>query len=140
MPPELIAVIHYRESSADYLRGKFDVYLHNGDPLGQKTVHVPHNKNFKHGEFDKAAIDAINGQRHYVNLYQLSSNSKDIVAMMSFAENYNGTGYAKNHHINPYLFSGTNVYKKGKYKSDGNYDPNLVDDQAGVYILLKAII
>ncbi len=36
VPWELIGAIHFRESSLD-----FNKCLHNGDPLGQKTVRVP---------------------------------------------------------------------------------------------------
>ena len=38
MPAELIAALHWRESSAD-----FDTYLHQGDPLGKPAVNVPNN-------------------------------------------------------------------------------------------------
>jgi lysozyme family protein len=60
--------------------------------------------------------------------------------MPTFAEVFNGTGYADNGYISAYLYNGTNIYSKGKYASDGRYDPNLVDAQSGVYILLKAIM
>lgn len=36
VPPELIAVIHYRENSKDYLDGSFNVYLHNGEQLVER--------------------------------------------------------------------------------------------------------
>lgn len=33
VPPEVLAVIHYRENTTDYLNGDFQVYLHNGQNL-----------------------------------------------------------------------------------------------------------
>ncbi len=42
LPPELIAAIHYRENTSDYLAGTFDVYLHNGDTLGEKSMKEPY--------------------------------------------------------------------------------------------------
>ena len=41
--------------------------------------------------------------------------------------------------VETYIFSGTNLYSKGKYGSDGKYDSNLVDKQPGVYLLIKTL-
>ena len=41
IPAELIAALHWRESS-----GNFNTYMHNGDPLGSPTVHYPQGKLF----------------------------------------------------------------------------------------------
>ncbi len=74
--------------------------------------------------------------------------------MCTFAELFNGTGYdnlkKKNGEsmVSPYVFSGTNVYKKGKFVEVKNrngeyvpkYDKNLVDKQVGVLRLLDAIL
>ena len=37
----------------------------------------------------------------------------------------------------PYLWSGTNVYTRGKFVRDGVYDPNAVSAQIGAVALLK---
>ena len=146
VPPELIAIIHYRENSGDYLNGSFNVYLHNGEQLGNVTVKEP--KNIIFYDFNLAAIDAINKKKDYKEKYYLTSDSKDIVAMMCFAEVYNGLGYYNNGHISPYLYSGTNVYISGKYVEEKNaageyisvYKEDVVDEQIGVYILLNSIL
>ena len=83
-----------------------------------------------------------------VNNSGLTSDSKDIVAMMCFAEVYNGLGYYNNGHISPYLYSGTNLYVSGKYVEERNaegkyisvYKKDVVDAQIGVYILLNSIL
>ncbi len=137
IPPELLAVIHYRENSDDYMKGGFNVYLHNGDPLGQPTVSVPYNKLFY--DFDKAALDAISEKADAINKFAITYDTQDMAALLCFLETYNGRGYYLNNRINPYLYSGTNIYVSGKYTSDHHYDPNEVDNQAGCYILLDAL-
>lgn len=37
------------------------------------------------------------------------------------------------------IFSGTNINKKGKYTDDSGYDPNVVDKQVGVFLLIDKI-
>ena len=52
-------------------------------------------------------------------------------------ESFNGFGY-RNHGIAaPYLWSGTTLYARGKYVSDGRFDPLAVDKQMGVAAILK---
>lgn len=146
VPPELLAVIHYRENTSDYLSGAFNVYLHNGDPLGKPTTHFPENKLFDN--FQDAAKDAMQSQQRNIDKYHLTSDSKDMVAILCFAETYNGLGYYKGGHVSPYVFSGTNVYVSGKYveemdennKNKSVYKPEAVDKQVGAYLLLNSII
>ncbi|KZE73678.1 hypothetical protein AV654_03630 [Paenibacillus elgii] len=132
VPPQLIAAIHYREASCD-----FSAYLHNGEKLGKVTKKVPKGKFFT--DFEEAAVDAILDKKDLIKFYHLSATSNDLVAMMAYAEMYNGKGYLNNGHVSPYAYSGTNLYSKGKYVKDGVYDSNVVDRQPGIYILLKAI-
>lgn len=146
VPPELIAIIHYRENTVDYLNGTFNVYLHNGQTLGQVTTLVPKGKIFN--DFDSAAKDALQNWQSYINKYNLQTNSNDIVAMLCLAERYNGMGYYSAGYVSPYIFSGTNVYVSGKFVEISNgsggyksvYDPNKVDQQVGAYLLLSSIL
>lgn len=134
IPSELIAAIHYRESGCN-----FSTYLHNGDPLGKPTTHVPEGIYFDN--FVDAAVDALWGKVYLRERYELTSDSNDMAAMMAFAEAYNGLGYYNYHDdtLSPYVYSGTNVYKKGKYVSDGKYSPETIDAQPGVFLLLKSL-
>ena len=138
IPPELLAVIHYRENSADYMQGGFNVYLHNGQTLGQVTTIVPTGKLYTN--FDDAALNAIAEKSSIIGKLNLTYETQDMTAMLCFLETYNGLGYYKNNRINPYLYSGTNVYISGKYVADGVYDPNAVDNQVGGFILLDALL
>lgn len=130
VPPKLVAALHYREST-----GNFNTYLHNGEKLGKPTRIEP--KDVLFYDFYEAAVDALISEQKKKNIY-LTPNS-DIVMQMTFAEVYNGIGYTKYHNVaSPYVYSGTNVYKKGKYVSDGSFEGNVVDKQPGVYILVMS--
>ena len=138
VPPELVAILHYRENTPDFLNSTFGIYLHNGQMLGSPTTIVPVGKNFNN--FHDAAVDAFKDKNSLINTLQLCYHSRDEVAILTFAEAYNGDGYFKMGVVSPYLYSGTNLYTKGLYTSDGKYDPNAVEARPGVYLLLKAIM
>ncbi|MDD3149862.1 MAG: hypothetical protein PHV68_03430 [Candidatus Gastranaerophilales bacterium] len=133
MPAELIAALHWRESG-----GNFNTYLHNGQPLGQVTTIVPKGKYFTNWE--DAAVDALSSKSSVKNSYNLTSNSKDMAAMLSYAEYYNGLGYHNNNRTSAYVYSGTNEYTSGKYVADGKYSKSAVDKQLGVAVMLNSII
>lgn len=130
VPAELIAAIHWREGS-----GNFDTYLHNGDPLGSPTTHVPAGIYFDNWE--EAAIDAISSHRGDSTL---TADSTDLDAMAEFAERYNGLGYRNRGVPSAYVWAGTDQYTSGKFVADGQYDPNAVDQQLGVMLMLKHIM
>ncbi len=121
MPWYVIGLIHMREASFD-----FNTCLHNGDPLGVPTRHVP--KGLLFHTWEEAATDAISRER--------SDFSKGILEGI---EAYNGLGYRKKGVASPYLWSGTDQYKSGKYTGDGVYNAQAVDQQAGVVGVLKAL-
>lgn len=140
MPWQVIAVIHQRESSAN-----FSSVLHNGERIigtGRKTTLVPKGRG-PFSSWEEAAIDALN--------LRGTSNIKvwDIPQVLHFLEGYNGWGYFFKHKNSPYMWSHTNHYKDsagdvgdpegGKYVADGRYDPNHYDQQIGVVALLKKL-
>ena len=140
VPAQLVAAIHYRENTSDCLGGKFDSYLHNGDMLGKETVNEPKGIFYPKGQFVRAAQNAIDMKSSYRGRYKLSATSKDFVGMCSFALTYNGKPKSKRiWQHSPYVFSGTNIYKKGKYTHDKGYDPNTIDKQVGVFLLINKI-
>lgn len=142
IPPEVIAVIHYRENSPDYFNEKFEVYLHNGEQLGQKTQKIPVEILFD--EFDTAVKDALEEKKKWADKYYLTAETNDLVGMMCYLEAYNGLGYYKNDRISPYNYNGTDLYVTGKYVEEGGgggtYLEEVVDDQVGGYLLLNAIL
>ncbi len=126
VPAELICAIHYREGGCN-----FGTYLHNGDPLGQPTTHVPKGKNFN--DWTSAAIDAINSQKH-------SGVSRDnIDSQLDYAERYNGLGYRRRGIASPYVWAGTSNYSGGMYVRDGVYSSSAVDKRVGVAAILQSL-
>ncbi len=128
VPAELVAAIHWRESS-----GNFDTYLHNGDPLGQPTTHVPAGLNYSNWE--DAACDAMT---RYIDQDKLDVDN--IETYYDVAERYNGLGYRNKGVQSPYVWAGTTNYSGGKYVADGVYDPNHYDQQLGVALMLKKLM
>mgnify|MGYP005818411269 CR=1 FL=1 len=125
-----IAVIHMRESSQSWLRS-----LAQGDPWDQVSTHVPAGRGpFK--SWEEAAVDAL------VNCHPYAARNQDwsIGGTLTVLEQYNGLGYANRGRPSPYIWSGTDQYKSGKYVRDGVYDPNVVDSQPGCAGLLMEMM
>ena len=128
VPDVVIAAIHGLESGGD-----FNTHLHNGDPLTERTTHVPRGRP-KDGEppfnWVDSACDALTTR--WVDW--------SIPGMLYFLERYNGWGY-RQHGINsPYIWSGTNQYTKGKYVSDGHFDSRAVSKQVGAARVLEELV
>lgn len=58
---------------------------------------------------------------------------------MTLLELYNGLGYFRKGLPSPYVWSGTDQYKRGKYVADGVFDPNVIDKQLGCAGLVMAM-
>lgn len=127
IPWEFIAVTHQRESS-----GNFDTYLGNGQSLNKKTTIVPKGRG-PFSSWEEGAMDAL------LNAPPYAAKNKDwsIGGTLAKLEEYNGLGYASKGIPSPYLWAGTNQYTKGKYVSDGVFNPDHVDTQLGCAGLLK---
>ncbi|CAN7217953.1 DNA/RNA non-specific endonuclease [Mesorhizobium sp. LjNodule214] len=121
------------------LEGSFNLngHLHNGDPLGHRTVQVPKNRPVKWNppnDWESSAVDALT--------YQGYAKQKDwsIPRALYRFEGYNGWGYRGGIGINtPYLWSFSNHYTRGKYTSDGHYDSSAVSKQCGAATMMIAL-
>lgn len=125
-----IAVSHYRESSQDFSKS-----LAQGDPWNKVSTHVPAGRGpFK--SFEEAAVDAL------VKCSPYAAKLKDwsIGGMLTNLERYNGIGYANKGIPSPYIWSGTDQYRSGKYIRDGVFDPNTVDKQLGCAGLIMTMM
>lgn len=130
VPWAFIAVAHERECSQDWTGS-----LAQGDPWDRISVHVPAGRGpFR--SWEEAAIDAL------VNCAPHAARNKDwsIGGTLTKLEEYNGLGYAARGKPSPYIWSGTDQYKSGKYIRDGVYDPEAIDDQLGCAGLLMAMM
>ncbi len=142
VPWWIIAVIHEREASQDWSRG-----IAQGDPWDAVSRHTPTGR----GPFQSwqaAAVDAL------CNCSPFAAKWKDWSSggALTLLERYNGLGYAmgpidKQDHKyppqpSPYIWSGTDQYKSGKYVADHDYRPDVIDAQlgcAGLLIAMRAI-
>jgi lysozyme family protein len=130
VPWFVIAVIHQREAS-----GSFGANIANGQAWMKKTTIVPIGRGpFK--SFKEAALDAL------INCAPYASKWKDWTpgGTLALLEQYNGLGYYTRGVPSPYIWSGTDQYKSGKYIRDHVYDPNTVDAQLGCAGLILAMI
>jgi lysozyme family protein len=130
VPWAVIAVIHERECSQDWTGS-----LAQGDPWNRISVHVPAGRG-PFGSWEEAAIDAL------VNCAPHAARNKDwsIGGTLAKLEEYNGLGYAARGRPSPYIWSGTDQYRSGKYVRDGVYDPDAVDSQPGCAGLLMTMM
>jgi lysozyme family protein len=130
VPWAAIAVIHERECSQDWVES-----LAQGDPWDRVSVHVPAGRG-PFGSWEEAAVDAL------VHCAPYAARNKDwsIGGTLTKLEEYNGLGYAARGRPSPYIWSGTDQYRSGKYVRDGVYDPNAVDSQLGCAGLLLTMM
>lgn len=126
-PWQIVAVIHYLESSMDFTK-----HLHNGDPLTGRTMQVPKGRPKGQPPFtwEVSAEDAI-------RLKNWSDWS--LAGSLYFLEMYNGFGYAYRGINSPYLWSFTQHYTKGKFVRDRVFDPEVKSRQIGAVALLKGL-
>jgi lysozyme family protein len=131
IPWYVIAVIHSMEASLS-----FNTHLHNGDPLTARTVNEPARRP-REGTppytWEESAIDAL----RYDKLDQCKDWS--LPSVLYELEGYNGWGYRllHPHVLSPYLWSGSNHYKHGKYVKDGRWSDAAVSAQLGAAVLLR---
>lgn len=125
---QLVAAIHYREASL-----RPNVYLHNGQTLGQTTTIVPKGIFFPSGAFVEASIDAIKVR---------AKNVKGLAACCAMSEKHNGLGYRKHGVYSPYVWASTNIYTSGMYIADGKFDSTKSDSRLGtaaIYLCLAEL-
>lgn len=131
VPWFVVGLIHAMEAGLS-----FDDHLHNGDPLDERTVHVPRGRP-KQGTppftWEDSAIDALG----YDGLTVIDNWCVERIAFM--LESYNGWGYRGKGVPTPYLWSYTNQYEKGKFVRDHVFDANAVSEQSGAMAILTAM-
>lgn len=130
VPWYMIAVIHMRESDAD-----FTTQLAQGDPLDRVSTHVPKGQGPYRGAdaWERAALIALEdaGLTKVID-WRLEKS-------LFFLEKYNGWGYANHGMVSPYLWAGTDQYVAGKYTADGVLDRTVVDGQLGCAPTMKTL-
>ncbi len=131
IPWYFIAVIHNMESSLN-----FNTHLHNGDPLTNRTVHIPAGRPPNGNPpftWEESAADSLTFQK-------LNSWSDwSLPGLLYKIEGYNGWGYRQHHPqvLSPYLWSFSNNYTGGKYVADGRWSDTAVSNQCGAAVILR---
>jgi lysozyme family protein len=97
-------------------------------------MHVPRGRGPFHS-WEEAAIDALSNCAPYAAKWKDWS----IGGALCLLEQYNGEGYWLHGIPSPYLWSGTDQYRRGKYTADGHLDLFAVDRQIGCVALLLAM-
>lgn len=128
VPWFMIAVTKEMEAGPDpqFLRS-----IAQGDRWDRVSVNVPRGRG-PFGSWYEAADDALIKCAPYMALWK----NWTMGGALTIAMKYNGLGYFTRGVPNPYLFSGTTVYSKGKYVRDGVFDPDAVSQQVGIAALL----
>ena len=117
--------------------GGCKAHLHNGDPLGGRTIHVPS------GRPPAPAAPPFTWAQSALDAMQYEGFDKiktwPLATIAGQLEKYNGLGYHARGVPSPYLWSFSNQYRAGKFVADHVYDPNAVSEQAGAMTILKAL-
>jgi lysozyme family protein len=144
IPWVLVSVVDQREHDANL--GLCNSYLGNGQPLGQVTTIEPQGRGpfFNHptdkalrGAFFRGALDAL------IDVQKINDwDDWTPGGTLTFLEGLNGYGYANGPKGNPpmpspYIWGSTNEQTRGKYVSDHNFDPTVMDTQLGCAPMIR---
>jgi len=133
IPWYFIGIIHALEASFSFMG-----HLHNGDVLTRRTRNVPRNRPqvwLPPSDWESSAKDALDYDGF------LGQSDWSLEAMLYRWEAYNGWGYRRTGRPpTPYLWSFSHHYSRGKYASDGRYDPQLKSQQCGAAVMLKELL
>lgn len=133
VPAPVLFCLHYRESD-----NNFRCHAHEGSPLTHRTRDEPKNR-LPHPDppftFEQSAFDAYYVCEH-PPLDRIDWSN--LQASLDKMESFNGFGYRSRGIAPPYLYSGTNLYQRGKFIADHRFSSTAVDGQLGcVAILLR---
>lgn len=130
-PWYFIGILHQMEANGDWTR-----HLHNGDSLAARTVRVPAGRPVKGAppfSWEESATDALSVEGvQWVKEWTLEK-------VLDRMERYNGLGYRYRGMRSPYLWSGSDHYKRGKFVADGKFDPEAVSLQVGGAVILREL-
>lgn len=144
VPWWFIAIVAEREYGGP---PHWDKQLGQGDPLNQVSQHVPkgmgpylsHPDDITpgHDAWTRCCVDVLINSAPYAAKW----SDWSIGGVLTLFILYNGTGYEQYHNEpSPYDWGATNIQQRGKYSSDGKFDPNQWDSQIGCAALLKEMM
>lgn len=132
VPAVVIGAIDYREDNCDPSRG-----IGQGDRWDRKSVNVPRGC----GPFaSRKAADIFYIRYDHLDRPPVSYAEGGLAVGCFEQEGYNGWGYAAHGIRSPYIAGGTNFQQRGKYTSDGHWDPDHMDEQVGTLPIMVELI
>lgn len=128
-----VAVLHYAATGRD-----FEVHPHNGDPLSDRTRHVPDGRPLD-GEppfaWEDSAADAL--CLHHFDQW----SDWSIAGTLFKLEGHGGWNYRLHHPEvpSPYLWNYSAHYQQGKYVTDDVWNETAVAHRCGAAVLLRRL-
>lgn len=132
VPWFVVGLLHMREASFD-----FSTHLHNGDPLTDRTVHVPKGRP-RYGSAPYSWVESAEDALRFDGLDRVGLWPLEVIAYR--CEAYNGFGPRRRGRRSGYLWAGSSIYDGGKFVADGRWDPGVWDRQLGVMTVLRRMI
>ncbi|MDG4595230.1 MAG: hypothetical protein P9F75_05990 [Candidatus Contendobacter sp.] len=133
IPWFVAAALHEVDAGRD-----FTVHLHNGDPLTERTRHLPDGRPAE-GEppftWEDSATDAL-CLHHFDQWLDWS-----IAGVLFKLEGHGGWNYRLHHPEvpSPYLWNYSTHYQKGKYVTDDVWNETAVAQRCGAAVLLRRL-
>lgn len=133
IPWFVVAALHQADVGGD-----FNVHLHNGDPLTERTRHLPDGRPVE-GEppfrWEDSAADAL--RLHHFDVWMDWS----IAVTLFLLEGHGGWGYRLHHPDvpSPYLWNASTHYTQGKYVTDDTWSETGVAQRCGAAVLLRRL-
>lgn len=127
-----VGIIHYMECDCN-----FNEHIHNGNPLTGRTYDAPSGRpiadpiNPPNYSWEESVTDWVRLKKWDVWV------DWQIPDILYRCEQNNGFGNEAHGINSPYLWSYTSNYVKGKFVSDGKFNPDAISKQVGSAILLK---
>lgn len=141
VPWWFMGLIHLLEGSCDFRR-----HLHNGDPLGARTVNVPAGRPVAGKPpftWEESATDAFDYHGWLPDrVHRLADGAPDwtLPTCLWRFEAWNGFGYRDHEVRTPYLWAGSNLEQSGRYVTDGVWNDTTWSKQIGAAVVLKAMV
>ena len=128
-----VAALHYADAGRD-----FNVHPHNGDPLTERTQHLPDGRP-PEGDppfaWEDSAADAL-------RLYHFDQwPDWSIAGVLCVLEGRGGWGYRLHHPEvpSPYLWNYSLHYTQGRYVTDDTWSEHAVAQRCGTGVLLRRL-
>ena len=118
--------------------GNFAVHLHNGESLNAQTRLVPRGRPplwpppDQQDPWEYSARDAL-------AIYKLTNLNAGIGDFLLHLEESNGTGYRRYGIFSPFIWSGTDLYERGRFGADHVFFPTVVFPSPGAAALLRRL-